>query len=267
MKVAQGCSTLGDCVLTTLTLNAQRTAAQGGDEETVTAQYVGAEWRRLLYHLKKSLPQLAWLKVTQLTKRGTPHLHVVMGNLNGRVARCEKDVYKNLAWSQARCKVDCLEHEVARLWLNITTDSWVVDVRPVVGPAGAGAYLGRYLATDFLMHSRLVELGYHRRYNRSRNWPHERRMEYEATARGEWHLVERLSSPAWKNDEVAAETPVARRIWPRVGTAMAARYERRARIKAGFARMRSLEMIGWEDKNGPASAEDPVLEDGGAEHG
>jgi hypothetical protein len=260
MKVAHGCSVLGACVLITLTLNAQRGTQQDGDEEKLTAQYVGMEWRRFLYRLKKSCPKLAWIKVTQLTKAGIPHLHVVMGGLNGRKARCEKDVYKDLVWSQAKCSSDCLEHEISRHWFEVTGDSWVVDCRPVVGSAGAGAYIGRYLATDFTKHERLVELGYSRRYNRSLNWPHTERMEFAATQEGRWTHVGRRDGDAWKYGEVRMDSVAAGKIWPRVGTEMAQKYELRARKRAAFKRLASFSKIGEDERNGDDYQTDTIGE-------
>lgn len=236
MKVAFGCSALGACVLITLTLQSDRIASR------LTAASVAVEWRRFLYRLKKSLPNLAWMKVTELTKAGIPHLHLVMGNLDGRTPRCQTGLFKSQRWREMRCAVVCLEHEIARAWFEVTGDSWVVDCRAVVGAAGAGAYLGKYLGKDFGDYrGRMEELGFARRYNRSHNWPHVPRMEYEATVEGKWEKTERRSQAAFRPYEVDAGTPEAIRIpgFARVGTEMAAKLDRRKRRKIARNRLRS----------------------------
>lgn len=128
---------------------------------------------------------------------------------------------------------DCVEHELAKFWLVASGDSFVVDARTVVGANGAASYLGKYLAKGFEYWQELAELGFKRRWARSRNWPGEEKMQLDYTKRGLW-----VSSEFVYGDEVGAHVferqalkDVGSPIGLRVGSEMAKRGEERMRRK------------------------------------
>lgn len=66
---------------------------------------------------------------------------------------------------------DCLWHEWRELWFQVTGDSFIVDVRAVMGSEGAGNYLTKYLVKGVMNRYVLEALGFKRRFSASRNWP------------------------------------------------------------------------------------------------
>ncbi len=140
--------------------------------EVKDAQYVAKAWRRFLYRLQLhgKNQEMAWFRVTELTKQGQPHLHLVVGGIGERRAHCEKRPHPyNAVWRTKNC--ECIEHEWSRAWFLATGDSFVVNAETVLGAAGAAAYLGKYLRKNMVVRNRLAELGFERRFSRSRNWP------------------------------------------------------------------------------------------------
>lgn len=76
-----------------------------------------------------------------------------------------------------------------RYWHEASGDSYVVDVRDVMGAYGAAAYLGKYLTKAALSYSMLQQLGFTRRWSRSNNWPVGDRLQLLATKEGRWSKV------------------------------------------------------------------------------
>jgi len=72
---------------------------------------------------------------------------------------------------QLVCGKNCLEHEWARLWYEVTGDSFVVDARQIAGADGAARYMTKYLVKGMMTWDELSELGFMRRWSTSRNWP------------------------------------------------------------------------------------------------
>lgn len=166
-RIESGILRAGSCFLITVTLR----LAQG--KGIRDAAFVAVAWRKLLRLLKLRSKNLCWMRVIEVTKQGQPHLHLVAGGLNGQKSSCETHPHPyGLAWLH-HCKSSdvCIEHEWARLWYAITGDSFVVHAVPVLGAAGAAAYLGKYLVKTMLHRDKLLALGFKRRWSRSRNWP------------------------------------------------------------------------------------------------
>lgn len=130
---------------------------------------------------------------------------------------------------------------MARWWLEVTQDSWVVDVRVVTGPGGAANYLGKYLGKSMADYRyRLLELGYLRRFQRSVNWPGGGQMEFEATVEEEWEEDRQWNTAkVLLPGDVVDGTATARSLdrFKRVGTEMAMKFQRRARRNKAKVRL------------------------------
>lgn len=133
---------------------------------------------------------------------------------------------------------------MARMWWEVTGDSWVVDVREVSSPGGCAAYLGKYLGKSMADYRfRLLELGYLRRFQRSNNWPAVERMQFEATIEDLWE-----EDKQWHKDAVVLPgylmdgTPEASGFnrFKRVGTAMAERSLKGAKRAKALERMKRV---------------------------
>lgn len=160
------------------------------------ADYVNTAWTALSRLLKRDHPQMAWLRIVESTKRGQPHIHSIISLARNRVSDCHgKDITGKCnhrfdkAWLNEDCKANCLEHEVARRWFDVTGDSWVVDCRFVLGAKGAASYLAKYLTKASSEYRYLKSLGFHRRWTCSRNWPRQIMSGLECE---EWRAVIRM---------------------------------------------------------------------------
>ncbi len=164
-RVVIGCSTLGRCAFITLTYQADSTRLQA-------AGCVARDWKALW----RRLPQwkhLKWLRVMEATKKGIPHHHVVMGPIptTTRIRCWDESRIRIGAYERGREKCECLAHVFSRAWYGVTGDSFIVHATPVLGAAGAGAYMAKYLAKTFPVMDRLEALGMSRRWATSRGWP------------------------------------------------------------------------------------------------
>lgn len=221
-KISYGCSMVGRCFFITVTVKSQ----SGGQKDAV---YVQAAWQALIRNLKQGYPSLTWFKVVEATKRGTPHLHLVMGGITpkdrvpcctgkGADGKCIHPWTKK--WALGPCRKDCLEHELAKVWYYITHDSWVIDCREVVGFKGAGSYMAKYFTKAALSYDVLANLGFTRRWSCSRNWPRRPKEQLMVTALGGWDGVEFVYSngDSYVNDmgdELVIESeksPLAKRV-------------------------------------------------------
>lgn len=151
--VSNGCSILGASVFITLTYRKRPR------EAVRTVAYVNATWRRFLARWKYHNPEVEkteWVRVTELTKRGQPHIHVI------------------LSWPCNTISMEIakrIENEIRPIWRLVTRDSFVVHVVPVTSAPGAGAYLAKYLAKNMEDRDKLLWLGFKKRYSRSGGWP------------------------------------------------------------------------------------------------
>lgn len=149
LRIAYGVSILGRCWFITATFKTD-------DQSTRRdAPSVAKVWKVFLAILRKQNPewnQISWFRVIETTKRGQPHLHLVVGGLGNA----------NRGSIQARFR---------SAWLEATGDSFIVDVKPVDSGPGAARYMAKYLTKALLAWSSLTKLGFKRRWSRSRNWP------------------------------------------------------------------------------------------------
>jgi len=168
--VSSGVSTLGRCSFTTITY-------QADSERLKDARCVARDWQALLRLLKKCEPQVAkmqWLRVMELTKRGTPHHHLVMGPVPKTMEIACWHGKLHAPKFNSRLDCDCLAHRISRQWLKVTGDSWVVHTIIVSGANGAGGYMAKYMGKEF-DGERAEYLGMARRWSNSRGWPGPRR--------------------------------------------------------------------------------------------
>ncbi len=160
-KIEYGCSMEGVSWFTTVTFRME-------GKKPVTADYVHKVWARFLKMLRLRHPLVQWLKIIEATKKGQPHLHVVMNNIGSDSCKplyTRKGLIKDCA---------CVLHEISACWRYATYHtSWVVDVRRVTSAHGAAGYLGKYLLKQSNSWEKLADLGFSRRWSRSRNWPSE----------------------------------------------------------------------------------------------
>lgn len=64
-----------------------------------------------------------------------------------------------------------MEHQIGRLWFEVTGDSYVVNVKEVSSAGSVASYVAKYVAKDFLVDAGRKKLGFARAWSRSRNWP------------------------------------------------------------------------------------------------
>lgn len=163
MRIQYGFSAPGESYLITLTLRADV-------GQTHTVDFVGRAWARLLRKLKDRSPSLSWFKVIEATKKGTPHLHLIVMGIGDRKDNCRHFKEKlGRKYMDRECTEDCLVHEWGKAWY-VETDAYIVDARKIYSKEGVGIYLAKYLVKGFEDRARLLALGFKRRWSCSRNW-------------------------------------------------------------------------------------------------
>ena len=199
----------------------------GQDRQDVVS--VRKDWTALLRCLKPKNGTLRWFRVIEATKRGQPHIHLLIAGIGNRVACCRKiqnecshPVTKR--YIQQFCEVNCLEHEWGKHWLDITGDSFVVDARLSYGINGAASYLAKYLAKSLSAFEALNDLGFKRRFSTSRNWRGFDRLRLSVTIREQWEekrLFAYERDGAVDSIRAAAAASVDSPVLTRVGTDVA----------------------------------------------
>jgi len=125
--------------------------------------------------------------------------------------------------------MDCVEHEIAKVWYGITGNSWVVDCREVWSPAGASSYIFKYLDKGFDDRESLEALGFKRRWSCSRDWPSPERMQFVITMSKGWQSTQFIKKGSqWESflrEEVESSKGAAYAM--KVGTPLAEMYEKR----------------------------------------
>ncbi len=191
-RVEHGVSHLGRCGFMTITY-------QADNPEHRDASSVRADWQALWRNLKRKGYLWSWLKVTELTKQGVPHHHVVLGTITGEV-RCHGTTIKKgaetIRYLSRLPACACLSHIFAREWWSITGDSYMCFATPVTDPLGAASYMAKYMAKAFLSDS----LG-QRRFATSRDWPGGTRMRLRTTLEGGWAYTRRWSLSRFSSTE------------------------------------------------------------------
>ncbi len=188
-RVEIGVSRLGRCSFTTITYEAD-------GERTLDAACVRADWQALWRSLRRKGMTWSWLKVTEKTKRGTPHHHIVLGTLEpGQEVRCHgRTISRGKETSRYIRRIDsctCVSHIFAREWWRITGDSFMCFATPVSDAAGAASYMSKYMQKTF--ESR--EAREIRRFSMSRDWPGGGRIRLAQTVAGGWSHIRRWNAP------------------------------------------------------------------------
>ncbi len=163
-RVQMASLTLAPCCFTTVTY-----AAGGRTREA--ASYVKQDWKafwRLLSRSGESSPK--WLRVMEVTKKGTPHHHLLMGPILTEM-RCYGNWFDVRRFQRRFDSCECWSHTMARAWYQVTGDSYITHVVPTIEGAGAGGYMAKYLTKTFGMEGRLKTLGMTRRWSTSKGFP------------------------------------------------------------------------------------------------
>ena len=167
-RVEIGVSRLGRCAFITGTYQADSPRLRD-------AGCVRKDWMALLRRLDRSAWQdewkrMKWLRVMELTRRGIPHFHLVIGPV-GDFIRCHGDSMDIRKFRSRMEDCDCLSHRFSREWKAITKgESYIWFAIPVAGAAKAGSYMAKYLDKAF-DGKRAGELGMKRRWSYSKGWP------------------------------------------------------------------------------------------------
>lgn len=72
------------------------------------------------------------------------------------------------------------------MWHEVTGDSYITQVVPITGAAGAAAYLGKYIGKTMYEFEVLECLGFGRRWSKSNNWPGCKRVRLRGTVEKKW---------------------------------------------------------------------------------
>ncbi len=128
---------------------------------------------------------------------------------------------------------DCLAHQFSRVWYGVTGDSWIAHGIPVIGGAGAGAYMGKYLAKNMFAEGRKDILGMERRWSSSRGWPGSGRLRLAQTDLGGWIARE------WRHGFVSeVETGGPDDLLERSGDNLTLEVSEKAKMSAVVAKMK-----------------------------
>jgi len=175
-----------------------------GSRDIVDASSAVRDLRKLWQRLRRRGPwkDVAWCRVTELTNKGQVHHHLIAHGVK-KTPRCVTTLGSRNAgytsWYKGACKAreGCMNHELAREWHRITGDSYVVDVDVVRSKKAVADYLSEYITKGYGHWDSLVELGFKRRWNCSRNWPSPGRMRLRGSQAKNvfsvWKEVERAS--------------------------------------------------------------------------
>ena len=170
--VSSGCLTLGRCSFITITYKA-------GSERLEDVACVQKDWTALMRRLRKASPwisQMEYLRVTELTKKGTPHIHAIFGTIPAeKLINCWKTGEFHVQRFVADMAVcNCFSHEMAREWSKVTKgESYICFGIAVTSARGAGAYLGKYMGKEMFETEG-------RRFQKSNGWPSEKRRRVKA---------------------------------------------------------------------------------------
>jgi len=174
-----------------------------------TAATVQEDWRRFLYLWKRNYPEMTkkieWMKVIELTKKGQPHLHLlVSGFPGGSLDRCngrknEKQWVEHGCFQRGQIG-SCILHAVSKTWLETTHGaSWVCDASKVRSASKAGNYVGKYIAKAYAEKG-LEDLGFKRVWSASRGFAPDLRVRLAGTIAGKWTKVEHFFSKYSQSD-------------------------------------------------------------------
>lgn len=189
-RIRYGMVTLGPCLFITVTYVMRR------ESDLRDASSVHADLKSLWRTLGKTTrwKNVSYVRVPELTKKGQVHVHMIVGNVKG-TATCRRGTKEPLkTWKGRECNdlETCIQHQLSRVWDEITGGSFVVDVSKVRSGSRTASYITGYIRKDFIGHQELEARGFRRRYAFSRNWPSLGHMELANTRDGEWRKVNRV---------------------------------------------------------------------------
>lgn len=164
-RVETASLTLAPCYFITVTY-------KEGSRGRGSVDYVQRDWKALWRRLRRSgeLSEAKWLRVMEVTRKMMPHHHVMMGPVEGK-GRCYGNSFYIRNYRRQFDSCECLSHRLGRHWKEVTGDSYIVHVVPVMAGAGAGRYMAKYLGKTFGAESRLAAVGTTRRWSTSRGFP------------------------------------------------------------------------------------------------
>ncbi len=180
-KVEVGVSRLGRCAFMTITYQAE-------SDRLEDARCVKKDWAELWRVLRRQGNAWRWLKVTELTKKKTPHHHIVLGTIEGQIRCHGPKIRRGKETAVYIARLDscvCLAHQFARVWLGITGDSYLCFATPVSDAVGASSYMAKYMEKQFASYRDLLG----RRYTTSRDWPAGERVQLKITKEGGWSHI------------------------------------------------------------------------------
>ena len=188
---------------------------------------------RLLEKWRVTHPNLKWIAIPELTKKGQVHLHLIVSSLDERQSgswACQREPQYGRGWRQRACL--CLEHQLSRLWHIVTGDSFVVDVRPVMSSANDASYLSKYLVKGMAQRREMVRLGFARRWSCSRNWPRPE-LKMRGTVDDAWEPAKPPGKISGRrNVEKALAESLGDPLLDRVGAPSAMAFDKRLRDRA-----------------------------------
>lgn len=179
--VTTGASTLGRCAFITITYKA-------GAARLRDAECVAKDWRALWRQLHRYQPwtkKLQWVRVMEMTKRGTPHFHLIAGPIDEpRRINCWGSSLEIRRYNERFASCQCVAHSFARSWRRVQRDeSYLVHAIPVRGSGRAcGSYMAKYMSKAFPWPG---AAGMQRKYSKSRGWPSEPRARLQGTLEGD----------------------------------------------------------------------------------
>ena len=145
MRVRTGVYRLGRCAFMTITYQAE-------SKRLEDAHCVSKDWRELSRRLSRNEPEvraMEWLRVMELTKKGVPHHHLVIGPVSGSIKCWPRNGFRIERYRARMGSCVCLAHKVARQWYEVTGDSYIVHTVIVTGAGGAGGYMSKYMGKEF----------------------------------------------------------------------------------------------------------------------
>lgn len=228
-RVEHGVSLLGRCAFITITY-------QADSERLNDAACVAKDWQALCRRLGRTGPTLAWLKVTEMTKRMIPHHHVVVGRVHGKIRCHGKTISRGpetAAYLRAMHSCECWSHKFARAWLATTGDSYMCFATEVASAIGAAGYMAKYMKKDFLTNRRQG-----RRFSTSRNWPGGQRIRLQVTIDKGWSHIRRW--PADSFSTMFNLNPREDDLLTRVGDDITIAIKNRASKRAAVQRFRKV---------------------------
>ena len=164
MKASLGSSRLGRCAFITVTYRWE----SGFKWDAVSAR---EHWRALLRNSPSLQKPRQWFRVPELTKRGMPHYHLILGPVEEKIACYGQTDFRMGRFRAMFETCGCLSHRLSREWFAITGDTEIVHAEPVHGAGQVASYVAKYLGKTFGDRTGLEAMGFSRRYSCSGGWP------------------------------------------------------------------------------------------------